>query len=261
MGSLRAPHFAWVDPYDATMDVITSRSNPRVKEIRTLRTPKGRHRSGRTIVEGPTLCDELRLAGIPVSVVLTVDPIADGVTDAAGEVMLVTEDVLASVADTETPRSPIAVIDIPRPRPLRAHRTVVLVDIADPGNVGTMIRTARAFDWDVAIAGTTADPWAPKSLRSSAGSTFSVRPPRLDDPVGACRAIGLSTVALVVEDGAQPSPQADAVALMVGSEAHGLPPDLVAATDASWTIPMPGGTESLNAAVAAGIAMAFGVQG
>ena len=243
------------------MDVITSRANPRIKEIRSLRTPKGRRRTGRTIVEGPTLWAELRLAGVASSIVLTVDPDADGVRGATGEVMLVTHDVLVSVADTEAPQSPIAVIDIPQPRPLRDHRTIVLVDVADPGNVGTIIRTAKALDWDVAVAGMTADPWAPKSLRSSAGATFSVRPPRLDDPIGACREMGLATVALVVDGGTKPSPSDDSVALMVGSEAHGLPSDLVEATDASWTIPVPGGTESLNAAVAAGIAMAFGVQG
>jgi TrmH family RNA methyltransferase len=130
---------------------------------------------------------------------------------------------------------------------------VVAWGLGDPGNVGTLIRTAAAFGWDVGYSPGTADPWAPKVLRAAAGGHFRTGL----TPVGSVdelRDAGLATVATVVTGGETPDRLgAGRYALLVGEEAEGLPSDVVDRAAFKVSIPMPGGTESLNAAVAASI--------
>lgn len=179
------------------------------------------------------------------------------------EPIVVAEHVLAAVSDTRTPASPVAVITVPESSPVRSHDTVVLVDIADPGNVGTIVRTGSALGWDVAVAGRTTDPWGPKAIRSAAGCTLGARIRGSTNPLEEAADIGLATVALVADDGDDPAAirtrleeaEVTAVALLVGSEAHGLPESVVAGAAHRMTIPMVGDVESLNASVAAAIGM------
>ena len=130
---------------------------------------------------------------------------------------------------------------------------IVAWGLSDPGNVGTMIRTAAAFDWDFGYTDGTADPWAPKVLRAGAGAHFRLN----TTPVESLQIlgdVGLATVATVVSGGARPADlPTGRYALLVGEEAPGLPPDVVEQSAHKVTIPMPGGMESLNAAMAAGI--------
>jgi len=239
-------------------DVITSRANGRVRSVRELHQRKARVARSETIIEGPTVFGEFLDAGVVPSITLCTpqDTITiDRCAELGMDPVVVTQDVLGSVSDTRTPRSPVAVVPIRPPEQFRARNTLVLVDIQDPGNVGTMIRSAAALGWDVAVSGATAEAWSPKTVRSSAGVLVHVRIIQTSDPVKNAKAAGLATVATVVVGGAQPHPLADPVALLVGSEAHGLSADIVEQCDLATTITMPGGTESLNAAVAASIAM------
>jgi TrmH family RNA methyltransferase len=133
----------------------------------------------------------------------------------------------------------------------------VLWEIADPGNCGTLIRTAAALGWNVASIGGV-DPWSPKVLRAGAGGHFATRLSRLDDePLAALRAAGLTPIATVVEGGVSPDSieSTDPVALIIGNEANGLSREVVAACDDVVSLAMPGGSESLNASVAGSIAM------
>jgi len=193
----------------------------------------------------------------PVTVLCTPDDLdtIDACHRAGLVCTLVTDEVLTSASDTLTPQSPVAVIDIPPAAPLRLHNTLILVDIADPGNVGTMIRTAAALDWDVGVAGATADVWGPKTIRSGTGAHARAHLVDVERPLVTATEHGLTTVATVVSGGAAPGVQDRPVALLVGSEAHGLPGDLVEGADGRITVPMPGGAESLNVAVAAAIMM------
>jgi len=239
-------------------DVITSRANGRVKMVRELHQRKARSSRGETIIEGPTVFGEFINAGVIPSVILCVpedDLTIERCASVGVEAVLVTQDVLNSAADTRSPRSPVAIVSVPPGDGLRVHNTLVLVDIQDPGNVGTMIRTAAALGWDVAVSGSTAEVWSPKTIRSSAGTHVHTRLIHLDEPVAQATARGLTTVATVVAGGDQPKRHDAPVAVIIGSEAHGLPADLVEACDLHITIAMPGDTESLNAAVAASIAM------
>ncbi len=239
-------------------DVITSTANPRIKSVRELHGAKRRKARHQTLIEGPAVFEDFLNAGFtPVTVLCTPD---DNATieichRSNIELTLVTAGVLSAASDTRTPRGPVAVVDLPEPARLRLHNSLVLVDISDPGNVGTMIRSAAAFGWDVAHTVGTADPWAPKTLRSAAGGHVRTRLVPMTDPPNELGAAGLVMVATVAQGGDRPVAPAGPVALLIGSEAHGLPPWAIASCQIAVSIPMHGGTESLNAAVAASIVM------
>ena len=239
-------------------DVITSTANARVKAVRELHRHKARVARRETIIEGPTVFGEFVDAGVVPSLVLcTPDDTAtiERCVALRLEPLVVTGDVLSSASDTRAPRSPVAVVPIPDTDELRRHNTLVLVDISDPGNVGTMIRTAAALGWDVAVSGATAEIWSPKTVRSGAGAHVHTRLIALDESVPAVSAAGLTSVATVVAGGEPPQGHREPVAVLIGSEAHGLPAGAADQCDERVTIEMPGGMESLNAAVAAAIMM------
>ena len=191
-------------------------------------------------------------AGVLPEVVL----IAEGQPppEADVEMVVVTDAVLDAIAPTESPRGPIAVIAIPEPAPLTGADTVVLWEVSTPGNVGTLFRSAAAFGWNVATHGG-ADPWSPKVLRAGAGAHFDMAISDVES-VTELRRAGLYPVATVPTGGIPPDDLVvdGPIALLVGNEASGLPPELVDAAEASVTIPMQG-PESLNAAVAGSITM------
>jgi TrmH family RNA methyltransferase len=125
---------------------------------------------------------------------------------------------------------------------------LILDDLADPGNVGTLIRTA---DW----FGLSGDVWNAKTIQSSMGSIFKI-PICIAEPVEVLKAFSLKTVALETNGENLYNSDFSPEAFVVGSESHGVSEDLVKACDKSWAIPRRGGTESLNAAIAGAIVTA-----
>lgn len=220
--------------------------------MRRLQRARERKATGLTLLEGPHLLEAALAAGVMPGVVFIAEDDTPPAIDT--EVVVVTDQVLEAIAPTETPRGPIAVIALPEPDPLRAERTLVLWDVATPGNVGTLIRTAAALGWNVAHHNG-ADPWSPKALRAAAGAHFAVPIAEVAD-LAELEAAGLAPVATVADGGVPPNAvEASApIALLVGNEAHGLPPDVIETVETALTIPMVG-SESLNAAVAGAIAM------
>jgi TrmH family RNA methyltransferase len=176
--------------------------------------------------------------------------------------------VLAKVADTVTPQGLVAVAPR-RPADLAAlaadaHRSgpiLVLVDLADPGNAGTLVRAAEAAGAaGVVFAGTSTDPFGPKAVRAAAGSVLRLPVAEAPDTVAALdllRSAGRRLVATVATGGAAPEALdlLGPVAVLVGSEAHGLADDVVALVDDRLTIPLDPGVESLNAAVAGAVVL------
>ncbi len=231
---------------------ISSPHNDRIKAVRRLRRARERRETGHTILEGRHPLGAALAAGVIPEVVFV--PEGDPAPDIDTEVVTITQEVLDTIAPTEAPRGPIAVIAVPEPEPLEAEPTVVLWELTTPGNVGTLIRTAAAFGWNVARHGG-ADPWSPKVLRAGAGAHFVVRISEADN-TGVLRAAGLTPVATVSTGGVPPVAidTSTPVALLVGNEAHGLPQDVIGACEATLTVPILG-LESLNAAVAGSIAM------
>ena len=240
------------------MEPVRSHRNPRVVEAARLHRARDRRAAGRTILEGPSLLAEALAAGIAPDVVFALPDDAvtsEQATDHGFELILVESAALGRVTGTRTPRGPAAIIPIPPSISPTGRNMIVAWGLSDPGNVGTMIRTAAAFDWDFGYTEGTADPWAPKVLRAGAGGHFRLNTTPVES-LQSLEDMGLATVATVVSGGARPADlPTGRYALLVGEEAPGLPPDVVDQSAHKVTIPMPGGMESLNAAMAAGIVM------
>lgn len=225
--------------------VLTHRAKSVVDAARLHRARDRRDR-GLTLVEGPRLIADVVAAGAVVRETYGFQPDDSGVIP-------VDERALARLSGTKSPRGPVAVVEIPVEWLDGSRDLLVSVGVSDPGNVGTMIRTAAAFGWGFAYMEGSADPWAPKTIRAGGGGQFQT-------PVARVGSLGelaeWVTVAAVVRDGVAPDEIITRpVALLIGEEAHGLEPWVVDAADNRLTIPTPGQTESLNAAVAAGIAL------
>ncbi len=216
--------------------MITSRDNAKLVLLRKLQQRKHREETGLFAGEGEDLVDAAQAAGIePVELLV------------AGETVL--PELLAGVS---TLPHPARVIGIYRAADLpRGTRETVLAlwEIGDPGNVGTLLRTADAFGAGVALSPGCADPLGPKAIRASAGAVFRV-------PLLAWDKVPGRRIALVAHGGA---PLADLaveppVTLFLGSERDGLPDSLVAGCERA-TIALPGSAESLNVAAAGAIAL------
>jgi len=205
-------------------------------------------------VEGPHPVAEALAAGADLEVVFAApgDPLADRAVRAGIEVLPVTPRVLDRLSTAETPQSPVAVLRVRDLEIPDDGDLLVAWGVSDPGNVGTLIRTAAAFGWGFVAGPDGADPWAPKVLRSAAGAHFQTFVGRVEHLE---RLGGRTVVATVPAGGAPPQAvrTASPMALLVGDEGAGLPAGIVATADLRVTIPMPGGTESLNAAVAGAI--------
>jgi RNA methyltransferase, TrmH family len=217
--------------------VITSRDNETVKLVgKLLKQRKHRDETGLFAAEGEDIVEAASAAGIRPVHLLT----AGGTVDV---------DLLARVSTLPHPARVIAVYRRSElPTGTRAT-CLALGRLSDPGNVGTLVRTADAFGACVALSAECADPLSPKALRASAGSIFRVPLIGWDEAPG--RRLALSA------HGGTPLPDVDLappVTLLLGAERAGLPDDL--ATD--WcrvTIPLSGGAESLNVAAAGAIAL------
>lgn len=232
------------------------RRNKTVVAASRLHRARRRKEVGRTLIEGPHLLAEALDAHAEIRTVFFLEDDTETrsiVDDRDLVAVMVEEAAMERLAGTRTPRGPIAVVEIRAPSALTAKATLVSWGVSDPGNVGTMIRIAHAFDWGFGYTSGSADPWSPKALRSGSGGQFRLAMTpisSLDD----LREVGLAVVAAVVHGGVPPETIAPRpCAVLIGEEAQGLPDHVIAESDVALTIPMPGGAESLNAAVAAGV--------
>jgi TrmH family RNA methyltransferase len=217
--------------------VIESRDNERLKRVRKLLAArKHREESGLFACEGEDLVEAAAAAGIePVELLV------------AGE--NVSPEVLASVSTLPHPARAIGVY-ARAALPTSARDTcLALWRLADPGNVGTLLRTADAYGASVAVSAGCADPCSPKALRASAGAIFRVPLVPWDDLPGRVVALVAHGGTPLGELGLEPP-----LTFLLGAERDGLPPGLVADRDRA-TIVLPGGAESLNVAAAGAIAL------
>ncbi len=173
------------------------------------------------------------------------------------------EGVLEKIGSTRTPQPVLALAPLP-PAPavgdLPPGLLVVTAGLQDPGNLGTVVRSAEAAGAAGVIAAGGVDPWNPKVVRGSAGAVLGLPMLVPDDLRAALDALRARGASVVAADVAAPTAYTDAdltgfVALVVGSEAHGVPADLATVVDEYVAIPMSGPTDSLNAAVAASVLM------
>jgi len=240
------------------MQEITSRKNPLVRHLKKL----GADRAYRDAC-GEFLCDGLKLYEEAVQCGMDIPLLAGSrreiVEKANGQGILVPEDVLSSISPQKSPQPVVFSCKKPEAVPVSAPQCVLILDgIQDPGNVGTLIRTAEAFCADqVIVTGNSADIYHPKTVRAAMGALFrqAVCEMDLEELLNYVNQNKLTLLgAALAEDGRMaggPLPKPAAIA--IGSEGQGLSPDLLAHCHETIYIPMNPATESLNAGVAGAI--------
>ena len=226
---------------------ITSAQNPRIASLRALRQAKGRAEAGLFLAEGRKLCQEaFDFAQVETLLVdrERVDEYA-ALIARAKDVLAVPARILETVCETKTPQGVLASVRMPAPPELSQLDGLLLVldGVQDPGNVGTMLRTAEAAGFSGALLSPAcADAFAPKTVRATMGSVYRVPVWRGELAVALCalKERGFTVVSS---------------ALVVGSEGNGVAAPVRALATRRLTLPMGGRVESMNAAVAAAILM------
>lgn len=250
---------------------IDSRENPVFRQIDRFRRNKGGADDGVLFLEGLRLCQDAVLSGVrTIRVILSetavgrkeVQSFLDSV-HADEETVLLSDRLFSALAGTESPQGVALLCEKPLIRPdqvaaLPDGLYLVLEGIADPGNVGTLIRTADAFAFDgVLLLPQTASPYNDKAIRSSMGSCFHVPLISLPDLDALADYLKKAGLALYAADLSGISilnePFDRAGAILIGNEAHGISPEARRLCDRLVTIPMSGRAESLNAAAAGAI--------
>ncbi|MFL5950959.1 MAG: TrmH family RNA methyltransferase [Gaiellaceae bacterium] len=214
-------------------DLISSRDNEKLKLVRKLHERRWRDKLGLFVVEGEDLVDAARAGGFE-----------------AVELLVAGEDVEPSLlAEVSALGHPPRVLGVFRRRETDASAAVALAlwRVSDPGNVGTLLRSADAFGAGVMLSEGCADPFGPKALRAAMGSTFRV-------PMGDFE---LRNAVALVADGGEPLTDIELErysTFVLGAEREGLPDEILAQCDARATIPVQS-VESLNVAMAGTIAL------
>jgi RNA methyltransferase, TrmH family len=273
--------------------VVTSRSNARVKQLRAAFAGQARLSGGLVAVEGDNLLGEALRSGMVLKTVFVSDGrTLPGMVPHGVEVMWLTEEVFASVVETRAPQG-VAALLVPPVHELqdvvglegakavspsldthvsrdetatkmghpdswqRAPLILVAAGLQDPGNLGTLVRSAEAFGASgVLTTPGTVSGWNQKALRASAGSIFRVPVVGVGlDELAALKRGGVRLLAAVAEDyadtvSAQNVDFRGACAVMIGNEGSGLSEELLELADVRVTVPCPGRVESLNAAIA-----------
>jgi TrmH family RNA methyltransferase len=249
---------------------VQSKQNARLKELRRAFAGPGRATRGLAAIEGPVLVEEALRAGLLIERLFVAQGheklYQDLTLPGETEILVMPPEVLRAAMPTETPQPLAALVEPPDwtwAHLVDRHRKVVplvlvLAGIQDPGNLGTILRSAEAFGADgvLALPGTVSA-WNPKAVRASAGSVFRV--PLLSVTLRDClthlREAGVKIWSTTIHE-AEPADLVDLtapLALIVGNEGNGVPAEIAAIADGALTIPCPGPVESLNAAVAASV--------
>ena len=264
------------------MEIITSKDNKKVKEARKLLTKK--YRKNSYLIEGFHLLEEAVKAGSEILQVFVEEEKFDKLPSALRfdlrlqslsengqrnevemteklSVNMVSREVLKSLADSDSPQGIIAEVKKCEAEiDFSGSKYLVLENVQDPGNVGTMIRTADAAGFSgVILLGNTADIYSSKVMRSMQGSNFHLPVIQMEPGLlfGQLKKAGLSvlTTTLSANSVSYQSVKARRFALVMGNEGAGVSEEAVNQADILVHIDMPGQAESLNVAVAAGILM------
>jgi TrmH family RNA methyltransferase len=245
--------------------VLRSRDNPRVRRWqRLVRDARVRRKEARALIEGPHLLAAALAHGlVPAALIASErgmddEEIASLVRRSRLTPVVLSEGLFRTVAGTDTPAGIAAEVPIPaRPLSIERSECAALLDgIQDAGNVGAILRCAAAFGVrDVLLGPGCADPWSPKVLRAGMGAHFALKIGGSRNLPGDIESFNGTSICTVPRNGAS-LPEADLAAPVLwifGAEGQGVSAALAARASLKITIPMPGGTESLNVAAAAAI--------
>ena len=269
---------------DLTPKTITSRANPLIVEAAKLQEKKHRTRTGRFFFEGYKLFSEARAAGVAIEAVFATEAAYDRYRDLFADpdfdVYLVPESVYEKISAENAPQGVFCLSkhldnlnfshtiyikgshlgDIIDAAPY--ERILVCDGMRDPGNLGTVIRTANALGFDrLVLSADCADVYNPKTVRAAMGALFRIRADITQDIpayIASLRQAGYDVRAAALTDDALPLHRLSVTTrtvFVIGNEGHGLSQDVIAACSGSVLIPMAEGAESLNAAIAASLLM------
>lgn len=240
---------------------ITSRKNPLLVQIRRLASSRGARRSaGMFLGDGVKLLEEALKWGAPLETVVYSEGLDGPELPPEVRTVRVPEDVMASISPMESPQGALFLCRLPEKKTYAPTPGCLLLDgIQDPGNLGTILRTADALDIPVTLLEGCADPYSPKTVRASMGAVFRTQPVKADwaEVKAACGVAGIPVAVTALSQRAEDLRQADlrGMAVVIGSEGQGVRREILESADGELIIPMNKRCESLNAAVAAAIVM------
>ncbi len=237
---------------------ITSRKNALLQQVRKLITSRrDRENAGLFVADGTKLLQEAVTYFPGLDTVILSDGV-DASVPQNTRVIRVPEDVMESISPMQTPQGALFLCRLPEAKIFVPTPGMLLLDgIQDPGNLGTILRTADALQVPVALLEGCADPYSHKVVRASMGAIFRTQPICTTWPQAqqSCKAAGIPIGVTALSPRAKDLRQAELskMAVVIGSEGQGVRPEILANADAELIIPMNARCESLNAAVAATI--------
>ena len=239
---------------------ISSRKNPLLQQVKKLLTSRAeRRKTGLFVGDGVKLLEEAVKYGAELQTVILSEGIEAAVPEGVRTVR-VPEDVMASISPMEAPQGAMFLAKIPAQQDFQPKKGMLILDgVQDPGNIGTILRTADAMDVSVVLLDGCADPWSWKVVRSTMGAAFRapVFQAGWEEVLGKCREAGIPIGVTALSDRAVDIRSADLseMALVIGSEGRGVRKEVLENADRELIIPMNPHCESLNAAIAAAIVM------
>ena len=239
---------------------ISSRKNPLLQQVKKLLTSKKeREKAGLFVADGTKLLEEAVKYYDGLDTVILSDGVEANVPEGV-KVIRVPGDVMESISPMEAPQGALFLCRLPEKTAFRPKPGMLLLDgIQDPGNIGTILRTADALEIPVVLLEGCADPYSHKVVRSTMGAVFrtGVVSTTWAEASAACKAAGIPIAVTALTDRAEDIRHADLtkMAVVIGSEGRGVRKEVLDAADAELIIPMNPRCESLNAAIAAAIVM------
>ena len=239
---------------------ISSRKNPLLQQVKKLLSSRAeRRKTGLFVADGTKLLEEAVKYWPGLQTVILTDGVEIQVPDHV-RVVRVPEDVMASISPMEAPQGALFLGELPEQTEFVPKRGMLILDgVQDPGNIGTILRTADAMDVPVVLLEGCADPWSWKVIRSTMGAAFRtpVVQASWEEVLGKCREAGIPIGVTALSDRAVDirSAKLSDMALVIGSEGRGVRKEVLEHADHELIIPMNPHCESLNAAIAAAIVM------
>ena len=239
---------------------ITSRKNPLLQQVRKLLSSrKERQSAGLYVADGTKLLEEAVKWCDGLETAILSDDVQMELPESV-RIVRVPADVMASISPMQSPQGALFLCRLPEPKAFTPCGGMLLLDgIQDPGNLGTILRTADALDVPVALLEGCADPYSHKVVRASMGAVFRTQPVQTtwEAAAAACGSTGVPVAVTALSDRAQDLRQAQVgrMAVVIGSEGQGVRKEIRAAAQQELIIPMNERCESLNASVAATIVM------
>lgn len=239
---------------------ITARKNPLLQQVkRLLSSRRERESAGLFVADGTKLLSEAVRWWPGLETVILADGVEAQVPEHVRKVYVPT-DVMASISPMQTPQGALFVCRLPEKQVFVPQKGMLLLDgIQDPGNLGTVLRTADALEIPVVLLEGCADPYSHKVVRASMGAVF--RTPVVqtdwDTAFAACKQSNIPVAVTALSETAVDirSAKLDTMAVVIGSEGQGVRPQILENADAQLIIPMNARCESLNAAIASAIVM------